>query len=73
MWDGYIEKFLQRLFGFWLSLVFKEIMVSGRSFHLPAFKCLYRSVVDPGKGPGGPTPPDFWTYLWPEGPRKKFF
>ena len=53
MWDGYISKFLQRLFGFWLSLVLKEIMVPGRSFNLPASKCLYRSVADPGEGPRG--------------------
>ena len=41
-------------FGFWLSLVLKEIMVPGRSFNLPASKCLYRSVADPREGPGGP-------------------
>ena len=68
MWEGYISKFLQRLFGFWLSLVLKEIMVPGRSFNLVASKCLYKSVVDQGKGP-----PYFWTKLWPEGPKKNFF
>ena len=56
MWDGYIQKFLQRFFGFWLSPDLKEIMVPGRSFNLPASKCLYRSWSDPGEGPGGPPP-----------------
>ena len=73
MWNGYISKFLQRLFGFWLSLVLKEIMVPGRSFNLPAFKCLYRSVVDPGKGPGGPTPLTFGPICGPKGREKIFF
>ena len=74
MWDGYISKFLQRLFGFWSSLVLKEIMVPGRSFNLAASKCLYRPVADPGEGPGGLLPPPyFWTKLWPEGPKKIFF
>ena len=74
MWDGHIWKFLQRFFGFWLSLVLKEIMVPGRSFNLAASKCLYRPVADPGEGPGGPPPPPyFWTKLWPEGPKKNFF
>ena len=57
MWGGYILKFLQRLFGFWLSLVLKDIMVPGRSFNLPASKCLYMSESDPGEGPGRSAPP----------------
>ena len=48
-------------------------MVSGRSFNLPAFKCLYRSVVDPGKGPGGPTPLTFGPICGPKGREKNFF
>ena len=71
MWDGYIQKFLQRFFGFWLSPDLKEIMVPGRSFNLPASKCLYRSWSDPGEGPGRP-PPYVWTKLWPERPSKIF-
>ena len=74
MWNGYISKFLQRLFGFWLSLVLKEIMVPGRSFNLPASKCLFTGQWHiQGRGPGGPAPPYFWTKLWPEGPKKSFF
>ena len=72
MRDGYIWKFLQRLFGFWLSLILKEIMVPGRSFNLPASECLYRSVVDPGKGPGGPAPLTFGLNCGPKG-REKIF
>ena len=72
MWDGYISKFLQRLFGFWLSLVLKEIMVPGRSFNLAASKCIYKSVADPGEGPGGPAPRIFGPNCGPRG-RKKFF
>ena len=72
MWDGYISKFLQRLFGFWSSLVLKEIMVPGRSFNLAASKCLYRPVADPGEGPGGPPPGIFGPNCGPRG-RKKFF
>ena len=72
MWDGYISKFLQRLFGFWLSLVLKEIMVPGRSFNLPASKCLYRSVADPGLGPGGPASLTFGPNCGPKGREKVF-
>ena len=31
-----------------------------------------KSVADPGEGTGGPAPPDVWTKLRPQGP-KKFF
>ena len=72
MWDGYISKFLQRLFGFWLSLVLKEIMVPGSSFNLAASKCIYKSVADPGEGPGGPALRIFGPNCGPRG-RKKFF
>ena len=43
------------------------------------FDCFYGpsvgsiTVTDPGKGPGGPTPPYFWTKLRPKWPKKKFF
>ena len=46
-------------------------MVPGRSFNLSASKCLYRSVVDPGEGPRGPTPLTFGPICGPKG-REKF-
>ena len=48
-------------------------MVHGRSFNLPAFKCLYRSVADPGEGPGGPASLTFGPNCGPKGREKNFF
>ena len=73
MWDGYIEKFLPRLFGFWLSLVLKETMVPGRSFNLPASKCLFTGESQiQGRGPGGP-PPLFLNQTVARRAEKNFF
>ena len=47
-------------------------MVPGRSLNLSASKCLYRSVVDPGEGPRGPTPLTFGPICGLKG-REKFF
>ena len=38
--------------------------------------CIQMSLQVSGRsreGARGAHPPHFWTYLWPEGPRKKFF
>ena len=47
-------------------------MVPGRSFNLSASKCLYRSVADPGEGPGGPAPPLFFDQTLARRAQKNF-
>ena len=69
---GTYRNFYRGFSAFWLSLVLKEIMVPGRSFNLSASKCLYRSVVDPGEGPRGPTPLTFGPICGPKGWEKVF-
>ena len=43
-------------------------MTKKKLFNMPLDRV---TVADPGKGPGGSTPPYFWTKLWPDG-KKNF-